>query len=157
MNNVDVVPISSEDTAHKALQHSCFQALRNVYSPRQTAHPIQTIRTDNHQAFGALILGTLVGSLEAQFDGHSVSIQSVAVDDQYRKQGLAGKMIKAVMGSYASAQRVSLWCVEQTGNVSIFEKIGFKVTQRIESDILILTDGSPAIEVQMTIDVKRKE
>lgn len=157
MNNVDIVPISSEDTAHKALQHSCFQALRNVYTPRQTAHQIQKSRTDNHQAFGALILGTLVGSLEAQFDGHSVSIRSVAVDHQYRKQGIAGKMIKAAMGSYASAQSISLWCVEQTGNVSVFEKIGFTITQRIESDILILTNGSPVIEVQMTIDVKRKE
>ncbi|MBD1558134.1 hypothetical protein HC752_14435 [Vibrio sp. S9_S30] len=66
-------------------------------------------------------------------------------------------MIKAVMGAYASAQSVSLWCVEQTGNVSVFEKIGFNIAQRIESNILILTDGSPAIEVQMTIDVKRKE
>ncbi|WP_104400866.1 GNAT family N-acetyltransferase [Vibrio penaeicida] len=157
MNNVDIVNISVKDQAHQELQYSCFQALRNVYKPRQITYQSQKNRIGNRQAFGGYVQGTLAGSLEAQFDGHTVSIQSVAVDHQYRKQGLAGKMIKGVVGSYASAKRASLWCVEQTGNVSVFEKIGFKVAQRIESDILILTDGSPAIEVQMTIDVKRKE
>ncbi|CCN37353.1 conserved hypothetical protein [Vibrio nigripulchritudo SO65] len=70
------------------------------------------------------------------------------------RNGIAGKMIKEVIKNHASATRLSLWCVAQTGNVSIFERMGFKVTQRIESDILILNSGSSATEVQMTMDVK---
>lgn len=70
------------------------------------------------------------------------------------RKGNAGKMIKEVIKNYASASRLSLWCVAQTGNVSIFERMGFEVTQRIESDILILDSGNPATEVQMTMDVK---
>ncbi|BDU41027.1 GNAT family N-acetyltransferase [Vibrio nigripulchritudo] len=70
------------------------------------------------------------------------------------RKGIAGKMIKEVIKNHASASRLFLWCVAQTGNVSIFERMGFEVTQRIESDILILASGSPATEVQMTMDVK---
>ncbi|HFQ5589770.1 TPA: N-acetyltransferase, partial [Vibrio vulnificus] len=44
---------------------------------------------------------------------------------------------------------VSVWCVEQTGNVAVFKALGFNVVQRFDSDFFILSDGSKAVEVQL--------
>ncbi|MDN3685519.1 hypothetical protein QW180_26060 [Vibrio sinaloensis] len=38
---------------------------------------------------------------------------------------------------FSNAGLLSVWCVEQTGNVEIFEALGFKVAERIESDIFL--------------------
>ncbi|MDF4359577.1 hypothetical protein P3514_20010, partial [Vibrio parahaemolyticus] len=52
---------------------------------------------------------------------------------------------------FSNADLLSVWCVEQTGNVAIFEALGFKVAERVESDIFELADSSnlKAIEVRL--------
>ncbi|HDY7699692.1 TPA: hypothetical protein RQK02_004551 [Vibrio vulnificus] len=52
---------------------------------------------------------------------------------------------------FSNAGLLSVWCVEQTGNVEFFEALGFKVAERIESDIFELVNRSSvkAIEVRL--------
>lgn len=52
---------------------------------------------------------------------------------------------------FPHANQISVWCVEQTGNVNVFESLGFKVVERVESDYFELTNTSDekAIEVRL--------
>ncbi|WP_228842000.1 GNAT family N-acetyltransferase [Vibrio parahaemolyticus] len=76
---------------------------------------------------------------------------TLAVMPECRKKGVARSLILEAERMFSNAGLLSVWCVERTGNVEIFEALGFKVTERIESDIFELADSSnvKAIEVRL--------
>ncbi|MEJ3630602.1 GNAT family N-acetyltransferase, partial [Vibrio vulnificus] len=99
--------------------------------------------------FGFHVDEVLVGVVEAKQVGSELQLSSLAVAPSFRQKGVARKLVDFVVTQFKSINSVSVWCVEQTGNVAVFKALGFNVVQRFDSDFFILSDGSKAVEVQL--------
>ncbi len=92
-----------------------------------------------------------MGLIKVKLSGNTLNLSTLAVMPECRKKGVARSLILEAERMFSNAGLLSVCCVEQTGTVEIFEALGFKVTERIESDIFELADSSnvKAIEVRL--------
>ena len=139
--------ISNSDTQAVSLSRRCFDELRQIYRPTGQAKKIKSSDKDLWTSFGYYTGGQLVGYVEVKICDNELYLRSLAVEKQYRRQGIARELINQVAQKYDQATVVSLWCVEQTGNVFVFKTLGFSVFQKLESDLFELPDGTKATEV----------
>ncbi|HAS6281742.1 GNAT family N-acetyltransferase [Vibrio vulnificus] len=131
------------------LSERCFDELRQVYRPTEVAVSNKNSAKSEWSCFGFHVDEVLVGVVEAKQVGSELQLSSLAVAPSFRQKGVARKLIDFVVTQFKSINSVSVWCVEQTGNVAVFEALGFNVVQRFDSDFFILSDGSKAVEVQL--------
>ena len=137
------------DEAVAKLSQQCFEELRQIYRPTEIAEKNKAQETDGWKAFGFYSDEVLVAVVETKLLGSVLQIRSLAVDSNFRRQGIARSLLKSTISYFQSANSVSVWCVEQTGNVAIFIALGFKVVQRFESDYFVLANGEKAVEIQL--------
>ena len=136
------------------LSKSCFDELRQIYRPTESAVANKHSAESDWSCFGFHIDQVLVGVVETKQVGSELQLSSLAVAPSFRQKGIAKSLIDFAIRQFKPINSVSVWCVEQTGSVAIFEALGFNVVQRFDSDLFILTDGSPALEVQLKQEVK---
>ncbi len=116
---VDIAPA-------KAIAKSAFSELRSVYLPTKTA-------IANKQDSTAYVVAkageNVVGTLKYIDEGGRVYLFDVAVDPQYRRQGVARQLIDFVsdIARTLGYKIVSARTIRETGNVEIFESLGFCV------------------------------
>lgn len=105
------------------------QALRAVYRPSAELARANEMRVDNgHQlvaAHGRQIVGTVLYDQR----GDKLHLQSLAVDPAWQRRGIGRALIaRAVeLARSRGASRLSLYTVVETGNVQVFERLGFRV------------------------------
>ncbi|HCG5296731.1 TPA: GNAT family N-acetyltransferase [Vibrio parahaemolyticus] len=128
------------------LSECCFDELRQVYRPTELAVSNKNSAKSEWSCFGFHVDQVLV---EAKQVGSELQISSLAVAPSFRQKGVARKLVDFVVTQFKPINSVSVWCVEQTGNVAVFKTLGFNVIQRFDSDFFILSDGSKAVEVQL--------
>ncbi|EKL0034179.1 GNAT family N-acetyltransferase [Vibrio vulnificus] len=131
------------------LSGRCFDELRQVYRPTELAVSNKNRAKREWSCFGFHVDQVLVGVVEAKQVGSELQLSSLAVAPSFRQKGVARKLVDFVVTQFTPINSVSVWCVEQTGNVAVFKALGFKVVQRFDSDFFILFDGSQAVEVQL--------
>ena len=83
----------------------------------------------------------MVGTLEYMREGDRIHLIGVAVHPDLHRKGVARQLISFMDGlaKQVGAKRLSLYTIRETGNVSVFEKLGFavlreEVTLQFESD-----------------------
>ncbi|HHY0523240.1 GNAT family N-acetyltransferase [Vibrio parahaemolyticus] len=135
------------------LSERCFDELRQVYRPTELAVSNKNSAKSEWSCFGFHVDQVLVGVVEAKQIGSELQLRSLAVAPSFRQKGVARKLVDFVVTQFKPINSVSIWCVEQTGNVAIFKALGFNVVQRFDSDFFILSDGSKAVEVQLKLKV----
>ncbi|MEM6231459.1 MULTISPECIES: GNAT family N-acetyltransferase [Gammaproteobacteria] len=131
------------------LSRRCFNELRQVYRPTELGVSNKNSAKSEWSCFGFHVDQVLVGVVEAKQIGSELQLSSLAVAPSFRQKGVARKLVDFVVTQFKPINSVSVWCVEQTGNVAIFKALGFNVVQRFDSDFFILSNGSKAIEVQL--------
>ena len=129
------------------LSRRCFVALREVYRPRSG---VTGRGSKGWQSWGAVEEGRLLAVIDARVNAGYLELSALAVEPAYRRRGLARALIDAVHTHLAPDLGASLWCVEQTGNLAIFDALGFQPVWRGESAIFILPCGATATEVKLT-------
>ncbi|MFA0570583.1 GNAT family N-acetyltransferase [Vibrio gallaecicus] len=135
------------------LSQQCFEELRKIYHPTEMAKINKTREPGEWKCFGFYSGGALVAVVKAKLVDSELQISSLAVMPNFRRQGVARSLLKSTISHFQSVCSVSVWCVEQTGNVAIFIALGFKVVQRFDSDYFALANGETAIEVQLKQEV----
>ncbi|TBT52149.1 GNAT family N-acetyltransferase [Vibrio parahaemolyticus] len=135
------------------LSERCFDELRQVYRLTELAVSNKNSAKSEWSCFGFHVDQVLVGVVEAKQIGSELQLRSLAVAPSFRQKGVARKLVDFVVTQFKPINSVSIWCVEQTGNVAIFKALGFNVVQRFDSDFFILSDGSKAVEVQLKLKV----
>ncbi|MGL1321294.1 GNAT family N-acetyltransferase, partial [Vibrio parahaemolyticus] len=142
--------ISGVDPSLLSLSNTSFSELRKIYRPTSEAQRNQASSTNEWTCLGYYLNHQLVGIIKVKLSGKTLNLSTLAVMPEYRKKGVARSLILEAE-RMSNAGLLSVWCVEQTGNVEIFEALGFKVAERIESDIFELADSSnvKAIEVRL--------
>lgn len=151
-----IKPLDSTLDEVQSLAKSGFQTLRAIYRPTETAKQRKNSRSNEWRCYGYFVEGSLAAVVEANYDKENIELSSLAVAPEYRKQGIATALINLLTVVYPEAKAISLWCVEQTGNVAIFAAMGFTVVSRVESELFEMVDGSQAIEVQLSKRVYKK-
>ncbi|MDA2935392.1 GNAT family N-acetyltransferase [Acidobacteria bacterium AH-259-D05] len=124
---ISITVATAEDIAQaKAIAKAAFSELRSVYSPTQTAIANQQDST----AYVVAKAGqTVVGTLQYFDEGERIYVFDVAVDPHYRRQGVARRLIAFVSDTARSLghKTVLTRAIKETGNVEIFERLGFRV------------------------------
>lgn len=142
--------ISGVDPSLLSLSNTSFSELRKIYRPTSEPQRNQVSSKNEWTCLGYYLNHQLVGIIKVKLSGKTLNLSTLAVMPEYRKKGVARSLILEAE-RMSNAGLLSVWCVEQTGNVEIFEALGFKVAERIESDIFELADSSnvKAIEVRL--------
>ncbi|MFH4432830.1 GNAT family N-acetyltransferase [Vibrio diabolicus] len=94
------------------------------------------------------------GFIKVKLAGKTLNLSTLAVMPECRKRGVARSLILEAERMFSNVGLLSVWCVEQTGNVQIFEALGFKVVERVESDIFELTGSSNAKAIEVRLERK---
>jgi len=93
----------------------------------------------------------VLGTAEYVAKGENIYIQGVAVDPNYLRCGVCASLIEAIeaFARDAKFEKLTLCAIEETGNVAIFEKLGFRVRNRMISPSYESPRGGAVTEVEM--------
>ncbi|MES9905130.1 MAG: GNAT family N-acetyltransferase [Sedimenticola sp.] len=138
----------SEEAARREIVKAATRELRKTYGPRTTGS--QCDRAPN-EVLVALIGSMLVGTSEYIRKDDHIYVQGVAVHPEYQGIGVCRALLcKAEeIAMKDNLQTLALCAIEETGNVQIFEKLGFKVISRAVSTNYISPEGCPVAQVEM--------
>ena len=130
MLNVTIREATSADAeAVAAVNASAVAKLRETYRPNQAALANKSAIADALTRLVAEHDGRVVGCVEYSLADDRLHFLSLGVQADVRRQGIARQLIDelARIGRRAGAQKLSTYTVTQTGNVAIFERMGFHV------------------------------
>lgn len=128
MMTVDIA--TPDDVANaSAISHAAFSELRTVYRPTETAIANKAERQEEAVHAVAKIDQTVVGTLEYFVEKDQLYVIALAVDATFRRQGIARRLIEFVGEVARGLGRsiVATRTIKETGNVPIFERLGFHV------------------------------
>ncbi len=132
---ITVRPATPEDNeAIREVIASAVATLRETYRPSAgTVARKAAILGQLHRLVG-VINGRVVGTTQYWIDGDAVRIVGLGVHSQFRRMGVATELVRCVaeIGDGLGAKRLVLHTVRQTGNVPVFEKLGFEVVSETE-------------------------
>ena len=105
------------------------QSLRTIYCP-SAALQLREAREMNRRELVAECDGQICGAVFYEVHDERVHLQSLAVDPMWQRRGIARALIEHAARRCQSlgARSLSLFTVVETGNVTIFERLGFRVT-----------------------------
>lgn len=122
--------------------------LRLVYKPVNKVVPNPKL------SIGILVVADgdiLIGTAEYINNEDNMYIQGIAVHQDYRKKGVCRMLIEEIreLAIKQNYEQLSLCVIEETGNVSVFEKIGFNVINKYQSNHYIGLEGQIVTQVEM--------
>lgn len=99
----------------------------------------------------ALDRNTIVGTAEYVIKNDHVYVQGVAVRSSCRRKGICRSLLAAAgeLARKSNLRAVKLHVIEETGNVVIFEKLGFKVANRAVATDYVGASGGIVTRVEM--------
>lgn len=116
-----------------AVFEAAFAPLRSIYRPTTETLARQTNQTWDETRLVAEIAGQIVATV--QFDQHETHLHVIglAVHPDYQRRGIAGELLNWIFthASRIGRQSVVLETIRETGNVAIFENLGFHVVNEV--------------------------
>ncbi len=121
---------NAEDiTSANAVFKKAFEPLRSIYRPTAQAAVSRTRYIKESNRLVAEINSQIVGSVELLSEGKCLHVIGLAVLPEFQRMGIAHYMIESII---CRAKRdghniVALNTIKETGNVSLFNKMGFNI------------------------------
>ena len=123
--------------------------LRRVYRP---APPLSERGVSKPTSrLVAEIGGTIVGTVRYCLDSDRLHIIGLMVSPCHRRRGVARRLVESLaeIGRANWAGRLSLFTVKESGNVPVFERLGFRVVRETAAADLESVSGEPLTEAYM--------
>lgn len=141
-----------EDATRRAIVELGTQELRKTYQPRESGGQCGCKPTG---ILVALNGDVLVGTAEYAKTAQSIYLQGVAVHPAHRGQGVCRALVSKAeeIAQNANVPSLALCAIEETGNVRIFEKLGFQVKRRSVAANHVSPDGGPVTQVDMEREI----
>jgi len=138
----------------KIVSDDAHAVLRKFYHPTAQAKKIGS--DTPYKRIVAVADNKIVGVATYEVEGDFLYFGSLGVLTAYRKMGIAKKIISHIEEAAQSMGFSKIQCatMEKTGNVSIFEKIGFKKSSREITGKFESVDGEPIVEVYLEKSVE---
>jgi predicted N-acetyltransferase YhbS len=135
----------------KRVSSEAFEEHRRVYrpSPQALGAKREIERTLNRLV--ALDGGNVVGTVQYWILDDRLHLVGLAVHPSRQRQGIGLELLKRVRELAAERKlgRLSLCTVEQTGNVPIFQRLGFAVAEKKDAEDTISVSGEALTDVYM--------
>lgn len=144
----------SDQSAVDNLIRRAFAEHRSVYIPTPEA---RARASSDAGTFSRVVAadhrsGAIVGTLMYRVEANRMHVRGLAVDPSRRRQGIASALIESVVAKarLANLRAVSLFTVLESGNVPIFERLGFHaVNHSIDESTTLVHGGAHATAVYM--------
>jgi ribosomal protein S18 acetylase RimI-like enzyme len=146
VNVREATPADADEIA--VVSASAVATLREIYRPNQRALAHKQAIADTLTRLVAVLNGRVIGAVEYSLTGDRVHFLSLDVHSDYRRQGVAKRLVAelARIGKSAGAARLSTYTVTQTGNPAIFERMGFQVIYEEPSEFFESDRFDPVTE-----------
>ena len=141
----------SDTDAVAAVTASALQTLRRVYRPTDAAAARREQTAPRRHRLVAHVDGEVCGTVEYHFEDDRLHLMGLAVSFTHRRNGVARSLLEhlADLAAAAGKKRLSLYSVRQTGNVAIFERMGFRVIREEPAIDLVSDTAAELTEVFM--------
>ncbi|MCG7500196.1 GNAT family N-acetyltransferase [Vibrio sp. Of7-15] len=155
--NMKVKSVNQHCPDYRQLMDACFQPMREIYRVEKAEFDTGKKELQAWSCFGIEQKNKLVAGVEARVIDDVLHVKSLAVAKSARGERLSLHLISSVIAHFPNRamNKLSLWCVAETGNVALFEKLGFKEHKREQSRLLRLANGYFATEVNMIKPIYR--
>lgn len=130
MLQVEIRVATPADAEAIAVVHeSAIRTLRQTYRPNLDAIAHKQSIESTLTRLVAVLNALVVGAVDYRITSECVHFLSLDVLAEYRRQGVATQLIHELerIGRRAGATRLTTYTVMQTGNCTIFERMGFQV------------------------------
>lgn len=141
---------SDDLTALLALRQEATDALRRIYLPKDEVPGLRRVMP-HFETLVAVADGELVGTLEYTLAHAAVYLQGLGVAETWQGQGVARRLVEAAadLAERYPLPKLELCTIRETGNVQVFERLGFTVCGEAPSTQFIGAVGQPVSEVVM--------
>lgn len=146
-------PATAEDVAAaEEVARQAYAAMWQIYHPKED-FVLPTVAGSVRLV--AEIGNTIVGTVTYAPIDDRLHLRRLAVDATFRRQGITRAFVEHVSERVKEAQlrALSLYTIEQTGNVPIFERLGFQRVHEVPANWAISTCGEELREVFMEKEV----
>ena len=125
--------------------------LRKVYRPAPAAVELRTSIANRLQRLVATVNDRVVATVQYYFNGDCVAVLELGVHPESRRHGLARALVEELerIGEATGATALTLYTIRQTGNVAIFESLGFSVESEQPTSLFESASGDALTEVLM--------
>jgi len=133
----------------RELGERAFATVRHIYRPNKRA-----LENRSRLALECLIAfsdDVPAGVVRWACEGDTLRVIGLAVLPQYRRRGIARSLIERLchIAAERSCRTLALHTVVQTGNVAVFERLGFRVIEEQPDAYSVSPSGTPLTEAYM--------
>ena len=150
---------SATDTADvDNVFNEAFKPLRSIYRPTGDAIAHQAERAKEGTRLVAEVKGRIVGTVQFVVHKRHVHVIGLAVRPDFQRMGVARRMIEWIVDQTPSLGHnvVALDTIKETGNVPLFERIGFRVVHEQVATWCVSDDYAEVHDVKMERDVAER-
>lgn len=118
-----------------------FQTIRHIYRPTPAAVDLKRSRPPSPRLIAVESTSDgrkkILGSVEYELLPDQLSLMALAVHPEFRRHGIARRLIQKLQHIAAAENipRLTLWTITQTGNVPLFEHLGFQTLRISPADL----------------------
>jgi len=143
--------LDSELESAKGVSEQAFLCLREVYRPTPEAVQRQRNMASDLKRLVAVDGSEVVGTVQYRLQVDRLHLLGLAVSPSRWRAGVARALIERLydLALAHNCRRLSLYTIEQTGNVKVFEHLGFKVVERGPAEGVVGVLGEPLSEAFM--------
>lgn len=130
MSTPTVREVKPEDEPEVAeVERLATASLREVYRPTDLALKRRAAIVSKLRCLVALLDGRIVGVVQFHIDEDHLFFLGLGVHPRFQRRGVAGALVGQLetIGRDCGCAAVILHTVRQTGNVSVFQRLGFLV------------------------------
>ena len=153
---IEIREASEQDPAGIAqVAAEATATLRRVYRPNERALANRTAMKRSLVCLVAEMDEVIVGTVEYAVEDPVLRVINLGVRESFRRRGVARALVEALVriARNSGAPCLLVHTVKETGNVPIFERMGFRVTAESEDTYSENGGGAPLTDVQLRRDV----
>ena len=143
--------LDSDLCAAERVAADAFAHLRQLCRPSPDAVARKHEMESRLTRLVALDGSEVVGTVQYRIDEDRLHIIGLAVAPPRQRQGIARALVSHLLHIARDhrCRALSLYTIEETGNVHVFERLGFTVISRHEAPDLLSISGAPLNEAFM--------
>ncbi|QDT93320.1 GNAT family N-acetyltransferase [Gimesia algae] len=131
MNDILIREATPADAAEvTTVFETAFAPLRSIYRPTGAALARQAERAQTGTRLVAEIDGKIVATVQYDLHAEHIHVIGLAVHPDFQRKGIARQLLDwiCIRAKNLGQPAVVLDTIRETGNVPLFEKLGFRVT-----------------------------
>ena len=142
---------SGDGEAAQRVFDAAFASVRRIYRPNPEMIAQVDALVPPLERLVAEHDGEVVGTVRFRVDGEHLRVIGLAVVPASQRQGIARALVErlAEIAVERSCRLLALFTIKQTGNVAVFERLGFSTISEERDTWSISVDGGELIEVYL--------